>query len=141
MEDHSKYYQLWKPVTYGEITCYNQLTIDEIIVHALYIEFYYPNVKYIKHSKEDKYVINEAIGRYCRKHDINIDHIFAINVVGDLVPKRLSKGSMNADRIINSNDGTLTEWEIKDNIKEIRSELNKRKADTEYNIEWIGEWK
>lgn len=140
MENYKDYYNLWKPATDGEVTCYNQLTIDEITVHALYMEFYYPNEIYIKHTKEDKYVINEAVGRYCRKHDINIDRIFAVNVVGDLVPKRLIEGNMNADRIVNSHDGTLTEWEIKDNIKEIRSEVNKRKAETEFNLEWIGEW-
>lgn len=141
MEEYKEYYNLWKPVTDGEPTCYNQLTIYEIIVHSLYMEFYYPKVSYIKHTKEDKYVINEAVGRYCKKHDINIDNIFTINVVGDLVPKRLSEGSVNADRIVNSHDGTLAEWEIKENIKEIRSELNKRKAEAEFNFEWIGEWK
>jgi hypothetical protein len=115
------------------------LSIEEIILHVIYTEFYYPKVNYIKHTKDDKYIINEAIGRYCRKHNINVDYIFGINLLGDLVPRRISKGRMNIDEIVNSRDGTLTEWKIKDNIKEIRCELSKRKAELEYDIQWIGE--
>lgn len=140
MENHREYYQQWKPYDDIEITCYNQLTIQEIILHTIYTEFYYPKVNYIKLNKEDKYVINEAVGRYCRKHDINTEHIFNINLSGDLVPRRIKEGRMNVDEIVNSRDGTLVEWEIKNNIKEIRCELNKRKAETEYNLEWIGDW-
>lgn len=140
MEDYREYYQQWIPSKDIEITCYDQLSIEEIILHNIYTEFYYPNVGYIKHSKEDKYIINEAIGRYCRKHEIAIDHIFNINLSGDLVPRRIREGRMNVDQIVNSRDGTLVEWEIKDNIKEIRNELNKRKAEIECDIKWIGEW-
>ena len=139
MEDYRNYYQQWTPNTDIEITCYDQLTIEEIILHTIYTEFYYPKMSYIKLTTEDKYIINEAIGRYCRKHDINTEHIFNINLSSDLVPRRIREGRMNVDEIVNSSDGTLTEWEIKDNIKEIRSELYKRKAENEYDIEWIGD--
>lgn len=141
MENYREYYQQWMPNTDVEITCYDQLSIEEIILHTIYTEFYYPKGSYIKHTKEDKYIVNESIGRYCRKHDINTDHIFNINLSGDLVPRRIREGRMNVDDIVNSRDGTLTEWEIKDNIKEIRNEIDKRKAEIEYDFEWIGEWK
>jgi hypothetical protein len=141
MEDYREYYQQWKPSTDIEITCYDQLSIEEIILHTIYTEFYYPKVGYLKHSKEDRYIINEAIGRYCRIHDINTEHIFTINLCGDLVPRRIREGRMNIDQIVNSRDGTLAEWEIKDSIAEIRNELNKRKAEAEYDFKWIGEWK
>lgn len=141
MENYREYYQQWKPNTDVEATCYDQLTVHEIILHSIYTEFYYPKAGYIKHSKEDKYVINEAIGRYCRKHDINTEHIFNINLSGDIVPRRIIEGRMNVDEIVSSRDGTLVEWEIKDNIKEVKSELSKRKAEIEYNFEWTGDWK
>ena len=48
MEDYRNYYQQWTPNTDIEITCYDQLTIEEIILHTIYTEFYYPKVRYIK---------------------------------------------------------------------------------------------
>lgn len=137
MEDYRKYYQQWTSNTDIEVTCYDQLTIEEIILHTIYTEFYYPNARYIRLTREDRYIITEAIERYCRKHDINTDHIFNINLLGDLVPRRIREGRMNVDEIVNSHDGTLVEWEVKNNIKGIRNELAKRKVETEYNIEWI----
>lgn len=139
MEDYRNYYQQWTPNTDIEITCYDQLTIEEIILHTIYTEFYYPKVRYIKLTREDKHIITEAIGIYCRKHDINTEHIFNINLLGELVPRKIREGRMNVDEIVNSRDNTLIEWEVKDNIKEIRSELNKIKAENEYNFEWIGD--
>ena len=139
MEDFRNYYQQWKPNTDIEITCYDQLTLEEIIIHTVYVEFYYPKVNYIKLTKEDKYVINEAIRRYCRKHDINTEHIFNINLLGELVPRRIKERRMNVDEIVNSHDGTLIEWEVKDFIKEIRGELAKRKVEIGYDIKWIGD--
>lgn len=141
MENYRDYYQQWIPNTEVEITCYDQMLINEIIVHKIYKEIYDPRSRYMRITHEDKNILNEAVRRYCRKHDINIDHIFAINLVGDLVPRRIEEKYLNIDAIVNSREGTLVEWEIKENIKEIRSELNKRKAETEINFEWIGEWK
>ena len=88
--------------------------------------------------REDKHIIAEAIGRYCKKHDINTDHIYNFNLLGELVPRKIREGRMNIDEIVNSRDNTLIEWEVKDNIKEIRNELAKRKMETEYDIKWIG---
>lgn len=141
MEYYREYYQLWKPNTDIEITCYDQLTIQEIILHTIYAEFYYPKVSRIKLTREDKHIINEAIGKYCREHDINTEHIFNINLSGDLIPRRIREGRMNVDEIVNSHEGILIECEIKDNIKEIRSELDKKKVENEFNYKWIRDWR
>ena len=137
MEDYRNYYQQWTLNTDIEITCYDQLTIEEIILHTIYTEFYYPKVRYIKLTREDKHIIAEAIGRYCKKHDINTDHIYDFNLLGELVPRKIREGRMNVDEIVNSRDNTLIEWEVKDFIKEIRSELAKRKVENEYDFKWI----
>ena len=121
-----------------EITRYDQLTDDEIIIHTIYKELYYPKSSYIKQNKEDKCIINEAVGKYCRTHDIYFEHIFEVNLLGDLIPRKIRCGHMNVYKIVNSRDGTLVELEIKDTIKELRNKFNKRKAENEYNFEWIG---
>lgn len=122
-----------------EIKCYDQLTNEEICVHIIYYEMRYPLNPYIKLSNDEKHIINEAIGRYCRKNDINIDHIFDINVVGELIPKRIRHGYLNIDKIVNSALGTQIEWEVKDFIKEIRSEIVERRRLAERdtcNFDW-----
>lgn len=122
-----------------EIKCYDQLINEEICVHVIYYEMRYPLNPYIKLSNDEKYIINEAIGRYCRKNNINVDHIFDINVLGELIPKRIKHGYLNVDKIVNSILGTQIEWEVKDFIKEIRSEIieSRKRAERDmYSFDW-----
>jgi hypothetical protein len=136
MEDFkAKYYMI--PQKETEIKCYDQLTNEEICTHAIYYEMRYPLNPYIKLSNDEKYIINEAIGRYCRKNDINIDHIFDISVTGDLIPKRIKHGFLNVDKIVNSILGTQIEWEVKDFIKEIRKEIIEREKLNQYDYYWF----
>lgn len=122
-----------------DVIYYRQLTEEEITVHTIYKEFYHPNINYIKYSQEDKYIINEAIGRYCNTHSIARENIFDMSLTGDLIPRKIRHDYTNIESIVSSEEGSMIYWKIKENMREIRTELDARKLKTEYYYEWIGE--
>ena len=106
---------------------------DEIAVHKVYDNLFYHS----RSTKEEKLIINESIDRYCRKHSIQFEHMFTLNAIGNLIPRKIKSDCRMADIDSYSTKYMLIKSEIMSIIEEIRCKLNKRKANEEYGFIWF----